>query len=124
MRLTILAIITATALGACSAPSQTGGYDRDLNTKTAGAAVVSGFAKMCGGKRITEYRDSFVQTMKAQRPVSAEAESKIRAQFTSVDSSVAARFPDAATRKKQCTEFPLNQATIDRGVAGDFTGQI
>ncbi len=123
MRLTVLATLSVTALAACSAPSEPGSYDRSLNTKTAGAAVVSGFAKLCGGKRIAEYRESFINTMRAQRPVSAEAEAKIRSQFAAADADIAARF-DAAARAKQCSDYPLDQAAIDRGVAGDFSGQI
>lgn len=123
MRFTILAILAATLLASCGTPLEPGSYDRSLNVKTAGAAVVSGFANLCGGKRIPEYRESFITTMKAPRPVSVEAEAEIRSRLATADAQIAARI-DAAARKKQCTDYPLDQAAIDRGVAGDFTGQI
>ena len=124
MRFTILALITSVSLTACISASEPGSYDSDLNRKTAGASVVSAFAKMCGGKRINEYRESFIKTMKTQRAVSPEAEAKIRAQYAQADASVAARFADASARNEHCKQYPVDQAAIDRGVAGDFTGQI
>jgi hypothetical protein len=118
-----LILVTAVLTG-CAENTPSDGYDSALNRKTAGAAVVSGFAKLCGGKNIDKYRQSFIDKMKSEREVSPEAEAKIRSQYEYVDTSIAKTFADPAAREKQCTDHPLNQATIDRGIAGDFTGQI
>ncbi|MFL4471864.1 hypothetical protein ACERZ8_19015 [Tateyamaria armeniaca] len=123
MRIPFLAAAAAILLTACSAPSESGSFDRSLNTQTAGVAVAASFAKLCGGKRIDAFENSYVRFVKSQRPLTAEAEAQVRDVFTRADAGVAARFDDAA-RAKQCADYPLNQAAIDRGIAGDFTGLI
>ena len=118
-----LAVVAATALSGCMAGSP-GGYDSDLNRKTAGAAVISSFAQMCGARRIDQYRESFINKMKAEREVSADAEQQIRMKFKQSDAMLAQRIPTAAERKAYCKEHPARQNLIDSGIAGDFTGQI
>jgi predicted secreted protein len=117
-------LLASLFLAACAETSPSGGYDSALNRKTAGAGVISGFAKLCGGKGIEKYRQSFIDTMKSEREISPEVEAKIRSQFEYVDNSIAKTFADPAARKKQCTDYPLKQSVINRGISGDFTGQI
>lgn len=115
-------LVTVILAGCASAPSD--GYDRALHRKAAGAAIVSGFAQLCGARGIDQYRDSFVATMRSQQEVSPAAETKIRALFVKTDGNIAGAFPDAAARNTHCSKIPADQSVIDRGIAGDFTGQI
>ena len=53
-----LALCLTTGLVTGCGGSNPGGYDSDLNRKTAGAAVISGMAKMCGVSGIEQYRQA------------------------------------------------------------------
>ena len=101
-----------------------GAYDSSLNQKTAGAAVISSFAKMCGVGGIQQYRQSFVNLMRQQRPLNAEAEARIWEMFAFADRGVAERFPTLASRQQQCSTYGTGEDNIRRGIAGDFRGQI
>ena len=121
----IVAMSSVFVLSGCfSEDVPSDGYDSSLHKKTAGAAVYSSFEKLCGAKRIDEYRQSFINKMKRERSLTAEAENKIKAVFANTDTSVASRFSNPAAKKTQCENYPANQAIIDRGIAGDFSGQI
>ena len=123
MAMPLAALLTVSA---CVSPETSDGYTREVHRMTAGASVISAIEKMCGAKRIDAYRAAFIAKMQAEQGVTEAGAEKIRAQYARADQEVATVFPTPAKKAEQCARLPRaqRQAMIDRGVAGDFTGQI
>lgn len=71
-----------------------------------------------------EYRAVFIDNMRTEEGVTDEGVKQIDTMFERSDAHVAARLSSPEHREEQCSRGADNQALMDRGAAGDFTGQI
>lgn len=121
-------LITAILLAGCSTTGgQSGGaLSSDLARQTAGPATLASFAELCGTpkSKIDRYVESYMRFAKTMGDVTIAQEEKMRKMFADGRSNIRSRFPSDAAVEEQCTKYPTDQSVLDRGIEGDFSGQI
>lgn len=121
-------VLGASALvaGCTSTGSSSSALSHDLARQTAGPATLASFAELCGTPKaeVDRYMESYVRFAKSKSGISSDEEIRIRDMFAKGRSGIYQRFPTKEAIKEQCTKYPTNPKVIERGMAGDFSGQI
>lgn len=97
-----------------------------LARQAAGPATLASFAELCGTpvEKVDRYVEAYLAYARSRMPIAANEEKTIRKMFDDGRSEIYFRFPTPESVTRQCTRHPPNEAVLDRGIAGDFSGQV
>lgn len=118
--------LLAMVAGCTSTGGNSGALSYGLARQTAGPATLASFAELCGTSKakVDSYMEAYVQFAKSKNSISPTEETKIRDMFRNGRSGIYQRFPTKEAITAQCTKYPTDPKVIERGIAGDFNGQI